>query len=81
MTDHGGSPGSAPVLGSAVWEMQPLGSESPVAPVPDWLIKLPWKDATERVATLACDLDGGISMLHKEIAECWDLGDFMWQGL
>lgn len=27
MTDRGGSPGSAPVLGSVAWEVQPLGSE------------------------------------------------------
>lgn len=27
VTDHGGSPGSALVLGSAAWEVQPLGSE------------------------------------------------------
>lgn len=61
MKRGGCSPGSARVLWQAAWEVQPFGTvvclwESSCSSA--WLlIQLPWKDATERVATLTCDLD------------------------
>lgn len=70
-----------PCAGSAAWEMQTSGSERvQLLQCLTGSINFPWKGATGRVATLACDLDGEIIMLHKEIqnAGIWVTA---WQGL
>lgn len=81
VTDRGGSPGSALVLGSAAWEVQPLGSER---------VQL-LQCLTGSLNFLGKMPQGGLQHWHviwmgdkhaaQEIAEQWDLGDFAWQGL